>query len=84
MEHYKLYSDLTTRKVYLESWGASTKHPDVVNCLDDDRDNGKFVWGFFSSDVDNIIQWLLYVASTRTFTFHAVELAQWAIGMYDN
>lgn len=78
-----LYSRLDDRKTYAEFWGASTKHPDSVSCLQNDVERGKFSpCGFLDSGLDNlftiadILQWLMYVASTKTWIFHAIELIE--------
>ena len=69
-----LYSDVTTRKTYVEFWGASTKHPDSRNCYQYDIEDKKFIESPFQHIEWNILQWLMYVASIKTFVFHAMEL----------
>ena len=87
----KLYSNLEDRKTYVEFWGASTKHPDAIHCLQDDIEKEKFTP--FFPDAKNfgekkglylcdLIQWLFYIASIKTWVFHAVPVAEIAIEWY--
>ena len=80
-----LYSRLDDHKTYAEFWGASTKHPDSISCLQDDVERRKFT----PSDKNNttiadVLQWLMYVASTKTWFFHAMELIEDIQLMHDH
>ena len=68
-----LYSRLADRKTYVEFWGASTKHPDSINCYETDVENGKYIPNEFQGAECNIMQWLMYVASMKTWIFHAID-----------
>jgi len=72
----KLYSNIETHRTYVEFWGASTKHPDSVHCYQDDVERGKYIPNEYQEDGDNILQWLMYVASMKTWEFHAIEVLE--------
>jgi len=69
----KLYSNIKTHETIVEFWGASTKHPDSMNCYQDDVKNGKYIPNEYQDEEYNILQWLMYVASMKTWCFHALE-----------
>ena len=79
----KLYSRLDDHKTYAEFWGSSTKHPDCIECLQNDLDNGNFHL-FFDNTVSiaDLLQWLMYIASKKTWIFHAIELLDDIQNMY--
>lgn len=70
--------DNETDDYICECWGGSTKHPDTCNKMSKDVESGKFVLFEFVEKKHQVYQWLLYIASTKTFPFHAVELIQYA------
>ena len=80
----KLYSDIATRETILETWGASTKHPDAVHKYRADIEKGHFIESEYAPPEMNCFQWLLYTASVKTWWFHAKEIAQYAIDIYDS
>lgn len=73
-----LYSRLDNKKTYCEFWGASTKHPDCVECLQNDIENKKFKIAFESEGVTSadILQWLILLASRKQWIFHAMEIIE--------
>ena len=71
-----LYSRLADRKTYVEFWGASTKHPDSINCYQSDIENGKFTPNTYQDEGGNILQWLMYVASIKMWFTHARDLIE--------
>ena len=84
MNALNLYTRISDKRTYLEIWGASTKHPDVIRCLEDDIESGKFNFNQFTDEVGNVFQWLLHVASDMTFTFSSYEIADYAITAFSN
>lgn len=79
-----LYSDIETKKTFVEFWGASTKHPDTIHCYQYDIENGKFIESNFQDIEWNILQWLMYVASQKTFIFHAIDIVRDIITLHDD
>ena len=80
MESLKLYSDIRTHRTILEVWGASTKHPDYINVMQEDIDRREFFPLPYPFDrypeaiLQNVIQWILHCASKTTFLFTAKEM----------
>lgn len=64
----RIYSDIATRKTYVERWGASTKHPDSIHCFDD-HESSPYVKRGTPWD---IYQWLLECAVDVAFPPHLV------------
>jgi hypothetical protein len=63
-----IYSNIASKRTYVEWWGGSTKHPDVRNCYQDDVADGKFTENkFFIEDGYNVFQWLVMRCSELTF-----------------
>ena len=79
MNPYVLYSSLDTKETYLECWGGSTKHPDVIYRFSDD-----FLLSPYFDKQDQVIPWLFECASRMTFPVHSYELAKWACEAYEN
>ena len=69
-----LYSDVETKKTYVEFWGASTKHPDSKHCYQYDVEDKKFIESPWSGIEWNILQWLIYVASKMNFIFNSIDI----------
>lgn len=65
----------------LELWGASTKHPDSMFFFSDWE--GKMDTKILEPKYQ-VMQWLLYCASTLTWPFHAKALAEFALENYAN
>ena len=64
----KLYSDVRTKETYLEFWGASTKHPDVVFKLSTALKNGDVLQSPIVDNIDyTVIQWVIWCFSTLSF-----------------
>lgn len=78
MDYLKLYYDLSASTYTLEVWGASTKHPDCVNTMKHDRDNGNFTMSPLGTDV-SLFQWLLYVASNMIFPTTSEDIVELAM-----
>lgn len=57
-----------------ELWGASTKHPDSTFYYSEWEDRSPYL-----EDEHQIFQWLLWIASTRQWPFHAKELTEYAL-----
>lgn len=75
-----IYSDIKTHETYIESWGASTKHPDIMR---------KVEKGQFSDDITlyDIAQALLSLGADMLFPFHIrkfVDTAQIVLDCADN
>ena len=70
--------DAETDDYTVECWEASTKHPDSFNRMSRDIEEGKFILNEFIAKKYQVYQWLLYVASQKTFPFHAVEMVDYA------
>lgn len=79
-----LYSRLDNKKTYVEFWGASTKHPDSINCYQSDIEAGEYIPNEFQGDECNIMQWLMYVASIKTWIFHAVDTIRDLMVIHDD
>lgn len=73
-----LYSDVESKNTYLELWGGSTKHPDVMYRFDDWQD--KCAW---LSEEDLIFQWIFYCASRLSFPCHTKKLAEFGLELGD-
>lgn len=73
-----LYSRLDNKKTYCEFWGASTKHPDSINCMNDDIENKHFITTQFVDDIciADVLQWLTYIASQKSWIFHTIEVLE--------
>lgn len=67
-----------------ECWGASTKHPDSVYNMNNDIENGKFILNDFIEKKYQVYQWLMYIASQKTFPFHAIEIVDYANNCWRN
>ena len=75
-----IYSNIRTRETYIESWGASTKHADIVR---------KVEKGQFSDEVGlyDIAQALLSLGADMYFPFHIrkyVDTAQIVLDCAEN
>lgn len=63
-----IYSNIRSKKTYVEWWGGSTKHPDVQRCYQDDVADGRFTENkYFCEDGYNVFQWLVMRCSELTF-----------------
>ena len=70
----------TEDDVICELWVASTKHADVIYCMNSDIDNGLFTkCRFADSPNHDIFQWLLYITSRQTWKTTAKEIAEIAL-----
>lgn len=74
---YKLYSRIDTRDTYLELWGASTKHPDLIYRFSD------FKLSEWVPSYRQLFQWILECASKSNFPIHARWLVDYALVIYD-
>ena len=72
---YKLYCNIDTKDTILESWGASTKHPDSIYYYSD-YDNKSELDDSFEF---NGVQWLAYIASNCLWSFHSISLMKWVL-----
>lgn len=77
MQQFVLYSDRENKKLYLECWGASTKHPDIMFRYE------YYTPSEFQGDLDNIFAWLLECASKMTFAMHVDDLVDFALEVRD-
>lgn len=77
MEHFRLYSNLDNKETYFETWGASTKHPDVMYRFSDYEDRNAY-----SSIEALVFQWIVFCASRQFFPFHTVEILDWILDIY--
>ena len=61
MDEYVLYGRVDTKEIVLESWGASTKHPDMIEHFTEwsDYENAKQYLVCPQEDNGFIFQWLL-------------------------
>lgn len=76
----KIYSNLKTKKTYMEFWGASTKHPDVSFCYQYDIENGDFYENeMIAIDWYSFFQWVIFRLST--LSFGTLKEAEKIIGM---
>lgn len=73
----KVYYDSVNDDYTVECWGASTKHPDSVNKMSWDIEDGKFILNNYIEKKYQVYQWLLYVASQKTFPFHAIAMVDY-------
>lgn len=72
-----LYLVRTDNDVVFESWGSSTKHPDVIYKFSRWKNKSCFI------GVDNqIYQWLLFIASDTVFPFRAREIVLFSERVY--
>lgn len=67
-----------------ESWGASTKHPDIKRSMNRDIASNHFVLNPILPKEKQVFQWLCYIASTQVFPFHAKEIVDFAITEWYN
>ena len=79
MNEFQLYSNIENRKTYLAIWGASTKHPDCVFCLENLVKSEQFKLSDYCSFERNLFQFILYCASRLTFDFNAFQLTSYAM-----
>ena len=69
--------------IRIEFWASSTKHPDSVHSYKHDIEKKHFVRNeFYDDELLNVWQWLLYVASTKTWIMHAKEFTQEVLDLY--
>lgn len=62
-----------------ELWGGSTKHPDSVFYMVGDQENkDHYLLSEYIDLEHQVYQWLLWIASTLDFPFHAKELVDYA------
>ena len=73
---YRMYSDIATKTTYIEAWGASTKHPDIVHTVKHDNPLG---W----LPMTDLIQCFLRAASETMFPFHMRNYMEKAMELYD-
>lgn len=78
MRHYVLYSRISDHETVFEAWAASTKHPDSR------FEFGKFKKCEYFDDVDQIVPWILECASKMVFPHHSVEMAKFALELFEN
>ena len=85
MDEYVLYGRVDTKEIVLESWGASTKHPDMIEHFTEwaDYENAKQYLVCPQEDNGFIFQWLLNCASRRLFPFHTFCLMEYARKYYE-
>lgn len=76
-ERYVLYSYIPTKDTILEIWGSSTKHPDCMYHFSDFRKSA------FADETWQIPQWIFEIASRMNFPFHAIELAEYGLDLYE-
>ena len=74
---YKLYSRISDHETILETWGASTKHPDATFYFSD------FNKSPYSDEFCQIFPWLLECASRMTWVSHAYSLGEFAFECYN-
>lgn len=77
MRSYILYSDIKTKDTIMELWGASTKHPDSVWYFSDFK---KCEW---VAEYNQILQWVLEIASRLTLPEHAYFLTLWILEFFE-
>lgn len=65
--------------IICELWGASTKHCDSCYLFSEWNDKTDLL-----EDEDQIFQWLLWIASTRMFPFHARRIVDFATKNFYN
>lgn len=70
---YKLEDDYM-----LECWGGSTKHPDTIDYFSEWEDKTDL----FPQELQ-LYQWLLWIASHKTWQFHAIKLVEFATQLLD-
>ena len=71
-----MYSDIATKKTYIEVWGASTKHPDIIHNV---VHNNPLGW----LPMTDLIQCLLKAASETMFPFHMRGYMEKTKELYD-
>lgn len=59
----------------LESWGASTKHPDTINYYSD----SDFIKNQYIDRCSQVFNFLCYCASLQFMPYHAMKIASFAI-----
>ena len=71
-----LYSRINDHKTYAEFWGASTKHPDSMHCLQNDIEKGYINLSFENDGINaaDVLQWLMFIASKKQWIFHAMDI----------
>lgn len=74
---YKLYSNVKSKEIIFEAWGASTKHPDRTYKFSDYKDKSPIDDSFEG----NYIQWLAWIASCSMWDFHARKLMKWIVSL---
>lgn len=79
MNEYQLYSNMYNKKTYLAIWGASTKHPDCVFCLEHLINSEQFKFSDYCTFERNLFQFILYCASRLNFDFNAYSLVSYAM-----
>lgn len=77
MRDYVLYSRLSDHETVLETWGASTKHPDAVFKF------SEFKKCEFFDSYTQIVPWILECASKMMWPHHSCAMAQYALGLYE-
>ncbi len=73
-----LYSRIDTKDTYLELWGGSTKHPDVMYRFSDYEDKAEWIYPEWL-----VYQWIIYCASRLTFPSSTYKLVQFAQEYHD-
>lgn len=77
MQEFMLYSSLETKDTYLELWGGSTKHPDLMYRFSDYDDFIKNDEAFHQQILPGYIyQWTLWVASKLTFPWSSLRMVE--------
>ena len=79
MNEFQLYSDIESRKTFLDIWGSSTKHPDCHFCLQNLVKSEQFQLSEYCSIERNMFQFMIYCASRLTFDFNAYCLTSFAM-----
>ena len=77
MQSYILYSRISDHETILELWGASTKHPDSIFRFSD------FKTCDYLHPFCQYFQWILECASKLLWPFHARDLVDFAIDVYE-
>lgn len=77
MTSIKFYSSIDTKDTYLELWGASTKHPDVMYRFSDYEDRAEWIYEEWL-----VYQWLIYCASRLSFPSTTAEIVEFAQRYY--
>lgn len=73
---FKIYSSRKTKETYIEVWGASTKHPDLMKAVVHDNP-------YFDDPCMDLVQTLLLMGSECLFPFHVEKYINEAMRWLD-